>query len=192
MSPKPKALCFTDDSAANKLNAKDPMALLIGFVLDQQVTVQKAFAGPLAIEQRLGSLDADTLASTDLEPIFREKPAIHRYPGNMAKRVSELGAHVAENYDGDASKVWKSAKTSEALEANLSDLPGFGEMKVRSIASVLAKQYGVKNAEALIPDHPTLGDINSIDELHEYQAAKKLHKRDWYSVYGKGAKSKKS
>jgi uncharacterized HhH-GPD family protein len=190
MAAKPKELCFTDDEVANKLNAKEPMALLIGFVLDQQVTVQKAFAGPLAIEQRLGSLEADTLASTDLEPIFREKPAIHRYPGNMAKRVSELAAHVAENYDGDAAKVWKSAKTSEALEKNLSDLPGFGEMKVRSIASVLARQYGVKNAEALIPDHPTLGDINSIDELHEYQAAKKLHKRDWYSVYGTGAKKK--
>jgi uncharacterized HhH-GPD family protein len=192
MATKPTQLYFTDDAQANKLNAKDPMALLIGFALDQQVTVQKAFAGPLAIEQRLGSLDADTLAATDLEPIFREKPAIHRYPGNMAKRTRELAAHIAEHYDGDAAKVWKSAKTPETLESNLSDLPGFGEMKVRSIASVLAKQYGVKNAEALIPDHPTLGDINSIDELHEYQAAKKLHKRDWYSVYGKGAKSKKS
>jgi uncharacterized HhH-GPD family protein len=189
--PKPKQLFFTDDAEANKLNAKEPMALLIGFVLDQQVTVQKAFAGPLAIEQRLGSLDADTLASTDLEPIFREKPAVHRYPGNMAKRVSELAAHVAENYDGDASKVWKSAKTPEALEANLFDLPGFGEMKVRSIASVLAKQYGVKNAEQLIPDHPTLGDITSIDELHEYQAAKKLHKSEWYAVYGKAAGKRK-
>ncbi|MGH2958647.1 MAG: HhH-GPD-type base excision DNA repair protein [Solirubrobacterales bacterium] len=185
---KPTQLHFTDDAVANKLNAKDPMALLIGFVLDQQVTVQKAFAGPLAIAERLGSLDADTLANTDLEPIFREKPAIHRYPGNMAKRVSELGAHIAENYDGDAAKVWKSAKTSEQLQANLEALPGFGEMKVRSIAAVLAKLYGVKNAEPLVPDHPTLGDINSIDELHEYQAAKKLHKKDWYSVYGKGKK----
>ena len=97
---KPKQLYFTDDAEANALNATDPMALLIGFALDQQVTVPKAFAGPLAIQQRLGTLDADTLASTDLEPIFREKPAIHRYPGNMAKRVRELAAHVVETYDG--------------------------------------------------------------------------------------------
>jgi uncharacterized HhH-GPD family protein len=183
---KPTQLYFTDDAEANKLNAKDPLALLIGFVLDQQVTVPKAFAGPLAIEQRLGTLDADTLASTDLEPIFREKPAIHRYPGNMAKRVRELAAHIVAEYDGDAAKVWKSAKTPEQLQANLEALPGFGEMKVRSIAAVLAKHYGVKNAEPLIPEHPTLGDIKSFDELHEYQAAKKLHKKDWYSVYGKG------
>lgn len=188
---KPTQLYFTDDVQANKFNAKDPMALLIGFALDQQVTVQKAFAGPLAIEQRLGSLDAETLATTDLEPIFREKPAIHRYPGNMARRVRDLAAHLVDNYDGDAAKVWKSAKTPEALEENLSALPGFGEMKVRSIASVLAKQFGVKNAEALVPDHPTLGDINSIDELHEYQAAKKQHKSEWYAVYGKAAGKKK-
>jgi uncharacterized HhH-GPD family protein len=191
MAAKPTQLYFTDDTEANKLNAKDPLALLIGFALDQQVTVQKAFAGPLAIEQRLGTLDADTLANTDLEPIFREKPAIHRYPGNMAKRVRELAAHVVENYDGDASKVWKSAKTPQALEENLSKLPGFGEMKVRSIASVLAKQFGVKNAEPLIPDHPTLGDVKSIDSLHEYQAAKKQHKSEWYAVYGKAAGKKK-
>jgi uncharacterized HhH-GPD family protein len=188
MAAKPTQLYFTDDADANKLNAKDPMALLIGFALDQQVTVPKAFAGPLAIEQRLGSLDADTLANTDLEPIFREKPAIHRYPGNMAKRVRELAAHVVETYDGDAAKVWKSAKTPEQLQENLEALPGFGEMKVRSIAAVLAKKYGVINAEPLVPDHPTLGDIGSFDELHEYQAAKKLHKKEWYAVYGKGKK----
>jgi uncharacterized HhH-GPD family protein len=188
MPAKPTQLYFTEDAAANKLNAKDPMALLIGFVLDQQVTVPKAFAGPLAIKERLGTLDADALASSDLEPIFREKPAIHRYPGNMAKRVTELAAHVVEEYDGKPAKVWTSAKSPEQLQANLEALPGFGEMKVRSIAAVLAKHYGVKLAEPLIPDHPTLGDIGSLDELHEYQAAKKLHKQEWYSVYGKGKK----
>jgi uncharacterized HhH-GPD family protein len=188
---KPKQLHFTEDAAANKLNAADPMALLIGFALDQQVTVQKAFAGPLALEERVGTLDAEALAGMDLEPAFREKPAIHRYPGNMAKRVRELAAHVAENYDGDAAKVWKSAKTPQQLQANLEELPGFGEMKVRSLASVLAKQYGVKNADPLVPDHPTLGDITSIDELHEYQEAKKQHKKEWYAVYGKAGGGKK-
>jgi uncharacterized HhH-GPD family protein len=183
--PAPKQLHFTEDDEANKLNASDPMALLIGFALDQQVTVQKAFAGPLAIKQRVGTLDAETLASTDLDPVFREKPAIHRYPGNMAKRTQQLAAFIAENYDGDAAKVWKSAKTPEQLEKNLAALPGFGEMKVRSTAAVLAKQYGVKNAEPIAPSHPTLGDVNSIEDLREYQAAKKLHKKEWYAVYGK-------
>lgn len=183
--PTPKQLHFTEDAEANKLNASDPMALLIGFALDQQVTVQKAFAGPLAIKQRVGTLDAETLANTDLEPAFREKPAIHRYPGNMAKRTRELAAFIAENYDGDGAKVWKSAKTPEQLQANIEALPGFGEMKMRSTVAVLAKLYGVKNAEPLVPDHPTLGDVESIDDLREYQAAKKLHKKEWYAVYGK-------
>lgn len=182
---KKKALHFTESEESNKLIAQDPMALLIGFALDQQVTVQKAFAGPLAIKERVGTLDADTLANTDLDPVFREKPAIHRYPGNMAKRTQELAAHVAENYDGDAAKVWKSAKSSEDLEKRLLDLPGFGEMKMRAAAGVLSKQLGVKNADALVPDHPTLGDVNSLEDLKDYQAAKKLHKKDWYAVYKK-------
>jgi uncharacterized HhH-GPD family protein len=175
----PKRLYFTESDAANALNAEDPMALVIGFVLDQQVTVQKAFAGPLVIKERLGSLDPDVLASTDLEPIFREKPAVHRYPGSMATRVREVAAYVRDNYDGDAAGVWKSAKTTEELRANLSALPGFGEMKVKSIGAVLAKQYGIKAAEGLVPSHPTLGDIGSLEALEEYQAAKKIHKQEW-------------
>src|SRR5205085_9243105 len=100
---------YTDSDEANELIASDPMALLVGFALDQQVSVQKAFYGPLALRERLGSLDADTLASTDLEPVFRERPAIHRFPGPMAKRVQELAAHIRERYDGDAARVWTDA-----------------------------------------------------------------------------------
>ena len=95
-------LYFTDDDTSNALIAQEPFALLIGFVLDQQVTVQKAFAGPLAIRERVGTLDPAALAATDLEPVFRQVPAVHRYPANMAKRVAALAAHVAERYDGDA------------------------------------------------------------------------------------------
>lgn len=186
MATKPKQLCFTEDEQANKLNASNPFALLIGYVLDQQVTVQKAFAGPLAIEQRLGTLDVDTLASTDLEPIFRQKPSIHRYPGNMAKRVRELAAHIAEEYDGDAAKVWTSAKTPEQLQANIEAMPGFGHMKMKSFASVLAKHYGVKNAEPLMPSHPSLGDVNAFADLKEYQALKKIHKKEWMAMDAKG------
>src|SRR6267378_1101999 len=98
----PDRLYFTDSDEANELIATDPMALLVGFALDQQVTVQKAFSGPLVIRERLGTLDAAALASADLEPVFRERPAVHRFPGSMAARVRELAAHVRDRYGGDA------------------------------------------------------------------------------------------
>jgi uncharacterized HhH-GPD family protein len=111
----PDRLHFTDSDEANALIASDPMALLVGFALDQQVTVQKAFSGPLALRERLGTLDAAALADADLEPVFRERPAIHRFPGSMAKRVRELAAHVRDEYDGDAARVWTDVADGEAL-----------------------------------------------------------------------------
>jgi uncharacterized HhH-GPD family protein len=175
----PDALHFTDSDEANALIATDPMALLVGFVLDQQVSVQKAFAGPLAIQERLGSLDADTLASNDLEPIFRTRPAIHRFPGSMAKRVQALAAHVRDRYDGDAARVWTDAADAGELRANLAALPGFGEMKIKAIGAVLAKRFGVDAARELVPSHPTLGDVDSRQALADYQAAKRLHRSEW-------------
>ena len=172
----PERLHFTDSDEANELIARDPLALLIGFVLDQQVTVQKAFSGPLAIRERVGHLDAGRLAATDLEPVFRERPAVHRFPGSMAGRVRALAAHVAEHYDGDAARVWTDSRSSEELEANLAALPGFGAMKVKALAAVLAKRFGVATAEALTPGHPTLGDVDSAQALADYQAAKRAHK----------------
>jgi uncharacterized HhH-GPD family protein len=175
----PERLYFTDSDEANELIASDPMALLVGFVLDQQVSVEKAFAGPLALRERLGSLDAQTLASADLEPVFREKPAIHRFPGSMARRVHDLADHVLERYDGDAARVWTDAADAGELRANLAALPGFGEMKVKSLGAVLAKRYGVKAAKPLVPPHPTLGDVDSRQALADYQAAKRVHKAQW-------------
>src|SRR3954471_23616988 len=102
----PDQLHFTPSEEANALIASDPMALLVGFVLDQQVTVQKAFLGPLAIKERLGSFDPATLPSTGLEPVFRTRPAIHRSPRSMAERVQALAAHVRDRYDGDTARVW--------------------------------------------------------------------------------------
>jgi uncharacterized HhH-GPD family protein len=169
-------LHFTDSDAANALLVSDPLALLIGFALDQQVTVQKAFSGPLAIQERVGTLDAARLAATDLEPVFRERPAIHRFPGSMAKRVRELSAHVAERYGGDAARVWTDASSSAELKANIEALPGFGEMKVKALGAVLAKRFGVELAEPLVPPHPTLGDVDSPQALEEYQAGKRAHK----------------
>ena len=170
------ALPFTGNDDADRLLVQDPLALLIGFALDQQVTVQKAFAGPLVLQERLGAIDAATLASADLEPVFRERPAIHRFPASMAKRVSGLAAHIAERYDGDAARVWTDATTPAELEANLAALPGFGEMKVKALGAVLAKRFGVELAEPLVPSHPTLGDVDSPEALAEYQAGKRAHK----------------
>lgn len=120
----PERLFFTDSDEANELIASDPMALLIGFALDQQVTVQKAFSGPLVLRERLGTLDAGDLAAADLEPAFRAKPALHRYPGSMARRVHELAVHLRDRYDGDAARVWNGARDADALRANLAALPG--------------------------------------------------------------------
>jgi uncharacterized HhH-GPD family protein len=175
----PDRLYFTDSDEANALIAQDPMALLIGFALDQQVPVQKAFSGPLVLKERLGSLDADSLAEADLEPIFRSKPAIHRFPGAMAQRVHDLAVHVSEDYDGEAARVWTDAEDSAALRANLAGLPGFGEMKVKALGSVLAKRFDVAAARDLVPSHPTLGDVASPQDLVDYQAAKRAHKAEW-------------
>ena len=175
----PDRLYFTDSDEANELIAKDPMALLIGFALDQQVTVPKAFMGPLVIKQRLGTLDPKKLATADLETAFREKPAIHRFPAKMAERVHDLSVHVTAEYGGDAARVWKGAKNGEQLRANIEGLPGFGEMKVKALGSVLAKRYKLAKAKSLVPPHPTLGDVDSPQALLDYQAAKRVHKAEW-------------
>jgi uncharacterized HhH-GPD family protein len=178
----PDRLYFTDSDDANELIASDPMALLIGFALDQQVTVQKAFMGPLVIRERLGTLEAAALASADLEPLFRERPAVHRFPGSMANRVHELAEYVRDTYDGDAARVWTDAADGAQLRANLEALPGFGEMKVKSLGAVLAKRFGVAAAHQLVPSHPTLGDVDSAQALADYQAKKRVHKAEWARV----------
>jgi uncharacterized HhH-GPD family protein len=175
----PERLHFTDSDEANELIASDPMALLVGFALDQQVSVQKAFSGPLALRERLGSIDAAALAAAELEPVFRVRPAIHRFPGSMAKRVHDLAVHIRDHYDGDAARVWTDAPDAAALRANLAALPGFGEMKIKALGSVLSKQFGVEAARELVPWHPTLGDVDSPQALADYQAAKRVHKAQW-------------
>ena len=175
----PDALWFTENDEANRLLAEDPFALLVGFALDQQVTVQQAFLGPLRLKERLGTLEPRAVAKADLEPLFREKPAIHRFPGSMATRVRDLAATVSEEYDGDASRLWTEAADGADLRRRISALPGFGEMKVKALGSVLAKRFGVHVAQELVPAHPTLGDVDSAQALTDYQAAKKAHKAQW-------------
>jgi uncharacterized HhH-GPD family protein len=172
----PDRLYFTEDDDANRLLAAEPFALLVGLALDQQITVQQAFAGPLRIKQRVGTLDAKTLARTDLEPVFREKPAVHRFPGSMATRIQDLAQVVADEYGGDAARIWNEAADAADLRRRIAALPGFGDMKVRTLAAILAKRYGVPAAQELAPSHPTLGDVDSLQALLDYQAAKRAYK----------------
>jgi uncharacterized HhH-GPD family protein len=175
----PGALYYTDDEEACRLLAADPFALLVGLALDQQVTVQQAFAGPLRLQQRLGTLDPKAIAATDparLEEAFKEKPAIHRFPGSMAKRVQDLAAVVAEDYGGAGERIWLEAADGADLKRRLAALPGFGEMKVKTLSAILAKRFGVAVAEEIAPEHRTLGDVDSRDALAEYQAAKRARK----------------
>jgi uncharacterized HhH-GPD family protein len=174
----PEALYFTDDPAACELIANDPFALLMGFAIDQQVPVQKAFAGPFVLKQRVGTLDPRKLAKLDLEEAFREKPAIHRFPGAMAERVRELAAVIAEDYDGDASRIWTEADDTADLKRRIGALPGFGPMKVTALGSVLGLRYDVAAAKPLVPDHPCLGGVDSPQALADYQAAKRAHKAE--------------
>jgi uncharacterized HhH-GPD family protein len=179
VAPGPDRLYFTDSDDANELIARNPLALLIGFALDQQVPLQTAFSGPFKLKQRLGTLDVDEIAGMEpekLEAAFREKPAVHRFPGTMAKRVQELCRAVVSEHSGDASRIWTGARDSADLRRRIEALPGFGNMKVIALGSVLAKRFGIKVAQGLVPDHPTLGDIDSKETLERYQDAKRAHK----------------
>ena len=175
--PAPKALYFTDDPKACELLATEPFALLVGFAIDQQVTVQKAFAGPYVLKERAGTLDPRKLATMDLVEVFATKPAIHRFPGAMAQRVRDLAGVVAEEYDGDAARIWRDAADATDLRKRIAALPGFGEMKIKSLSAVLAKQFGVTAAEEIAPNHPTLGDVTSPEDLDRYQTWKRAYKK---------------
>jgi uncharacterized HhH-GPD family protein len=181
MQIRPDRLHFTGRDEADALLAENPLALLIGFVLDQQVPLQKAFAGPYELRRRIGILDAAVIAGMDpgeLEEAFRTKPALHRFPGNMARRTQELCATIVDDYDGDASRVWTEARDGVDLERRLLALPGIGEMKARTLIAVLGKRFGVRPPgwETVAPKHMCLGDVDSAAKLDEYQAAKRAHK----------------
>jgi len=177
----PPRLEWTEDPAADRLIAEDPLALLIGFCLDQQVPIEHAFLGPLRIRERLGTLDAGRLATLDPDAFaaaFRTPPAIHRFPVSMAERVQGLCRIVVEDYGGDASRLWREAGTAAELHRRLTALPGFGPLKGRIVIGVLGRHFGVRPAgwEELAPDFPTLADVSSADERRAYQAAKRAHK----------------
>ena len=174
-------LYLTGDDDADRLLVSEPMALLIGFALDQQVPVQKAFSGPKVLLDRLGTLDPRRLAAVDpaaLDAAAKGPPAIHRFPSAMAKRVRELAEYVTKTYDGDAARIWTDAADGRDLQRRLAALPGFGAMKVASLTAVLARRLDVRppGIEDVLPTHPTLGDVDSPQALAEYQSTKRAMK----------------
>ena len=174
-------LPFTGDADADRLLVSSPLALLIGFALDQQVTVQKAFSGPAELQRRTGDLDAARIAATDpeeLATVFRTPPALHRFPGSMAGKVQALCAAIATDYGNDAASVWTTASDGVELKRRLLALPGIGAMKADGIIAILAKRLGVElpGLAEVLPDHPTLGDVDSPEALAEYQAGKRAKK----------------
>ena len=189
MSTPNVRLPFTGDDEADRLLVSDPLALLIGFELDQQVTVQKAFSGPAELLRRVGHLDAAKLAAMDpaeLDRVFRTPPALHRFPGAMAIRVQDLARAIATDYGNEAARVWTEATSGKDLETRLRGLPGIGDMKARALITIITKRFGVRPEgwETVLPAHPTLGDVDSPEALAAYQAGKRAKKAELRAAKG--------
>ncbi len=180
---RPTALHFTPDAEANRLLAAEPLATMIGMLLDQQVTMESAFRGPYLLKERLGGrLDAAQIAAMpadDLEAVFKARPALHRFPGSMAKRTQALCQHLVEHYGGDAANVWKRAKTGDELLARVRALPGFGADKARIFVGLLGKRLGVRPAgwEQVAADWATIADVDRYERIAEIRDAKRERKR---------------
>jgi uncharacterized HhH-GPD family protein len=171
-------ITWTDIPEANQLLDTDPLALLIGLVLDQQVKMEKAFGGPYELKRRLGHLDAGKIAATDpdqLDQVFRQRPALHRFPGSMARRVQALCQVVRDEYGGDAGRVWREAGSGEALARRIGALPGFGDMKVKITVAVLAKKFDIKPPgwETQAADWHTIADVDTPESMQQAREVKK-------------------
>ncbi|HLQ61441.1 MAG TPA: HhH-GPD-type base excision DNA repair protein [Candidatus Acidoferrales bacterium] len=177
-------IVWTRNEAANRLLEEDPLALLVGLVLDQQVPMERAFSGPYELKQRLGGvLDAHRIAKMDpeeLDRVFRQRPALHRFPGSMARRVQAVCQVVVGEYGGDAARVWKDARDGDELAARIGRLPGFGEMKVKILVSVLAKKFGVRPAgwEKHAAHWHTVADVDSEASMQQARDVKRQMKAE--------------
>jgi len=176
-------ITWTGRPEADKLLETDPLALLIGLVLDQQVKMEKAFSGPYDLKLRLGHLDAGKIARMDpdkLDAVFRERPALHRFPGNMARRVQQLCQVIAERYGGDAAAVWHGVSDGAELARRISELPGFGEQKTLITVAVLAKKYGVQPPgwETHAAQWHTVADVDSAESMAEAREVKRRMKAE--------------
>jgi uncharacterized HhH-GPD family protein len=179
-------LAITGDPDADRLLNEDPLALLIGMLLDQQVPMEWAFVGPYRLVERLGSLDAAAIAASDPEElvaVFCAKPALHRYPANMARRTHALCQHLVDHYGGDAARVWDGVISGRQLLDNLRGLPGYGEEKAKIFMAILAKRFGVAPSgwdELAAPfsdaTPQSVADIDGPDSLQQVRAFKKAMK----------------
>ncbi|CAN5159729.1 HhH-GPD-type base excision DNA repair protein [soil metagenome] len=180
------AIRVTGDDDADRLLSEDPLALLIGMLLDQQVPVEWAFRGPLRLRERLGALDATRIAALspgELEAAFRQPPALHRFPAAMAKRTHALCRHLVEHYDGEAARVWSDVGDGRALLGRLRALPGYGDEKARIFLAVLAKRFGVRPpgwreaAGRFSDDVPrSAADVDSPEALQRVRAFKRTQR----------------
>jgi len=180
-------LRLTGDDQADELLSENAFALLVGMLLDQQIAMELAFLGPARLAERLdGPLDAATVAAIDpgdLEAMFRLKPAIHRYPGSMAKRVHALAEHVLEHHGGDAAEIWQGAADGRELQRRLRALPGYGEQKARIFIALLGKQCGVRpegweeaaGAYAQ-PGYRSIADVTDRESLERVRESKQAAK----------------
>jgi len=178
----------TGDAEADQLLVDDPLALLIGMLLDQQVPMEWAFRGPLTLKARLGveRLDAKAIAAmnpAEVESIFRSKPAMHRYPGSMAQRTHALCVHIADEYGGDAAAVWEGAGTAQELYTRLRALPGYGDDKTKIFMAILGKRLakapeGWEAVAAPFSDTQprSVADVDGPDALQRVRAWKQAHK----------------
>ena len=179
-------LHITGDEAADRLLTEDPLALLIGMLLDQQVAMETAFSGPLKIAQRVGSVDAATLASYDpdaLADVFKQTPAVHRFPGSMAARVQSLCAAIQQDWGGDAAAIWSQGDPDGAtVLKRLRGLPGFGEQKAKIFLALLGKQYGFTGAgwREAAGAYGEEGSFRSVADIVSSESLRKVreHKRE--------------
>lgn len=180
-------ITWTSNPEADRLLETSPLALLIGLVLDQQVKMEKAFSGPWELQKRLGHLDAARIAAMppeDLDRVFRERPALHRFPGSMARRVQELCAGIASQYGGEAGAVWQDVSSGKELAGRLKKLPGFGEMKVKIAMAVLAKKFGVRPPgwEAEAAQWHTVADVDTAEDMAQAREVKRAMKAEHMGV----------
>ena len=180
-APSTLHLEWTGDAAADRLVSEDPAALLIGFCLDQQVPIEWAFQGPLRMRERLGTVDPVEIAQMDptkVEKAFQTPPALHRFPVSMAQRVYGLCQAIANDYGGDATRIWTEAEDAKDLQKRFAALPGFGAAKARVMVGVVGKHLGVRpdGWESVAPDWPTLADVRTVAEREQYQAQKRAFK----------------
>jgi uncharacterized HhH-GPD family protein len=173
---------FTNDADANALLESNPLALMIGMLLDQQVPMEWAFSAPKLLKERLGgALDATAIAAmdpADLEAVFREKPALHRYPGSMAKRTHALSQYLVEHCDGRADGVWTDVQSGDELLTRVMALPGFGKDKARIFVGLLGKRLGVRPPgwEEVAADWASIADVDRYDRVQEIREKKRAHK----------------